>query len=408
MTDRQRSGSRSGVTHIRTGHAGPKLGISEDLVLTTRSALAIGLAAYLTAVPEGTPVTIKALAQRFREGEISIAKALNVLVDEGWLVRSTSRLDNGRVFTRTLLHDAPVGRTCRAPAQAPPSPVPPALGPTAAPAAVPPVGPPSAPVTAPSWRSWKMRTRTRRREGGAPRPLAPPAADPAPPPPAAACCAAHEAPAAQAVQAAPAAQAAQAVPAAAAPAAQAAPEVQPVPAAAPGRRPAPPRPPGKPEPPTAAGTAGRPPRTTRTTVQPAASTAPFGPPAAADDGPVDPQAFLILASLHQQDSRLLLSEGEIRRLAPSVGTWLSRAATPQQIIMAVTDGLPAEFSHRPARMLGYRLRTLMPPEPPPPGTVRTSPVFEMQNCTGCDRGFRAPVPRLCGECVEEQNLAAAA
>ncbi|MEU5220895.1 hypothetical protein AB0G79_32485 [Streptomyces sp. NPDC020807] len=57
--------------------------------------------------------------------------------------------------------------------------------------------------------------------------------------------------------------------------------------------------------------------------------------------PTGPAADL-LARLRLADPRLLLSAGDVQRLAPAVGTWLSRAATPAQITRPLTANLPPE------------------------------------------------------------------
>ncbi|MGG7571337.1 hypothetical protein [Streptomyces sirii] len=81
-----------------------------------------------------------------------------------------------------------------------------------------------------------------------------------------------------------------------------------------------------------------------------------------------PEATDLLARLRHRDRRLLLSEREITTLAPAVTEWLDRGAPAQEITAALTDGLPARFSRRPARLLAHRLAALRPPArtaPPP-------------------------------------------
>ncbi|WP_342786837.1 hypothetical protein [Streptomyces qinzhouensis] len=94
------------------------------------SAVAIGLAVYIQSVPDGVSVTAKALTLRFREGEITIRRALNELEEAGYLERRRIPLGGGRFATRTLAYDKPGCAT--APSAAPaapenePGPVPPA------------------------------------------------------------------------------------------------------------------------------------------------------------------------------------------------------------------------------------------------------------------------------------------
>ncbi|MFJ9937829.1 helix-turn-helix domain-containing protein [Streptomyces virginiae] len=123
------------------------------------SATAIGLAAHIQSLPDGTPVGVKALAARFPEGEVRIASALRELERYGYLERRRERLTAGRMVTRTYSYNRP------APTPAPddpPPPPPPPPPPTPLPPAPDPVPPPPAPD---------------------PVPLPPPAPDPVPLPP---------------------------------------------------------------------------------------------------------------------------------------------------------------------------------------------------------------------------------
>ncbi|MGW6994384.1 hypothetical protein [Streptomyces virginiae] len=71
------------------------------------SAVAIGIAVYIQSVPDGVSVTAKALTLRFREGEITIRRALNELEEAGYLERRRIPLGGGRFATRTLAYDKP-------------------------------------------------------------------------------------------------------------------------------------------------------------------------------------------------------------------------------------------------------------------------------------------------------------
>ncbi|MFE1414696.1 helix-turn-helix domain-containing protein [Streptomyces sp. NPDC085524] len=71
------------------------------------SATAIGIAAYIQSLPEGSPVGVKALAERFPEGEIRIGSALRELERHGYLERRRVRLESGRVVTRTYSYNKP-------------------------------------------------------------------------------------------------------------------------------------------------------------------------------------------------------------------------------------------------------------------------------------------------------------
>ncbi|MEW2632430.1 helix-turn-helix domain-containing protein [Streptomyces sp. NPDC048389] len=120
--------------------------------------------------------------------------------------------------------------------------------------------------------------------------------------------------------------------------------------------------------------------------------APQEPPAAPD-----PVVHDLLAGLRRQDSRLLLSERDIRRLAPGVARWLERGVDPAAVQRTLTSALPPGPIHGPAALLGYRLHAMLPPPlPAAPVAVRPDP---MQNCDACDRGFRAAAPGCCPECA---------
>ncbi|GAA0914613.1 helix-turn-helix domain-containing protein [Streptomyces thermoalcalitolerans] len=108
----------------------------------------------------------------------------------------------------------------------------------------------------------------------------------------------------------------------------------------------------------------------------------------------------LLAGLHREDPRLLLSACDTAHLAPGVAAWLQRDVTPTAVRHALTTDLPPEALRRPAALLAHRLTAQLPPPPPfrtpaaPPPPVR----HPLQNCDGCDRAFRAPEPGLCADC----------
>ncbi|MFF4644679.1 helix-turn-helix domain-containing protein [Streptomyces sp. NPDC001389] len=128
---------------------------------------------------------------------------------------------------------------------------------------------------------------------------------------------------------------------------------------------------------------------------------------AAPAGPVRQEALDLLARLRGDDPRLLLAERDVRRLAPGVTAWLERGAEPEAVRCVLAAGLPDDM-RSPAALIGYRLRSGLPPElprePAPTAARRPDP---MQNCDGCDRGFRAPAPGRCSTCPPEGMDAAA-
>ncbi|WP_413754582.1 helix-turn-helix domain-containing protein [Streptomyces sp. R-74717] len=107
----------------------------------------------------------------------------------------------------------------------------------------------------------------------------------------------------------------------------------------------------------------------------------------------------LLAGLHHQDPRLLLSAQDVDVLAPGVAAWLEREVGPAAVQHALSSDLPPEGLRRPAGLLAHRLTARLPPPPPflPPATLPARPV-PLQNCEGCDRAFRAAEPGECPDC----------
>ncbi|MFJ9138457.1 helix-turn-helix domain-containing protein [Streptomyces sp. NPDC102256] len=109
----------------------------------------------------------------------------------------------------------------------------------------------------------------------------------------------------------------------------------------------------------------------------------------------DRTAADLLAGLHRYDPRLLLAERDVLRLTPAVTAWLERGPTPEAVRRALTADLPEPLRH-PAALLAHRLTELLPP--PLPATLPPPHRDPLQNCDGCDRAFRAPVPGHCRDC----------
>ncbi|WP_217244865.1 helix-turn-helix domain-containing protein [Streptomyces sp. AC602_WCS936] len=131
--------------------------------------------------------------------------------------------------------------------------------------------------------------------------------------------------------------------------------------------------------------------TTTGRVDPVAVTDPVGP------------AAVLLARLRVQDSRLLLTERDVRRLAPAVTEWLERGVPATAVERTLTAGLPQEPIRHPAAFLERRLTADLPPalpavpRPSAPAPRRPDP---LQTCDGCERAFRAPGPGRCRDCRE--------
>ncbi|GGM12337.1 DNA-binding protein [Streptomyces fumigatiscleroticus] len=99
---------RSGVLHVRHRHTERYTVVGNHLAQhPSLSAVAIGLGVHIQSLPDGASVTIKALAVRFPEGEVTIGRALRELEAAGYLVRCRVPLGGGRIATRTVFVERP-------------------------------------------------------------------------------------------------------------------------------------------------------------------------------------------------------------------------------------------------------------------------------------------------------------
>ncbi|MFE5036358.1 helix-turn-helix domain-containing protein [Streptomyces sp. NPDC056683] len=314
--------THSGVTHVRAYHSGQYVVVGNHLAQHRELSLtAIGLGTHILSLPEGAPVDIRSLTDRFPEGRDRIAFALRELEAHGYLERVRERTEAGRLFTRTYAHHTPGGAGT-------------ARGRTRSVAA----DRPSA--------DDRQAPQEDDRDGAGPE--------------------AHDAPAAS------------------------------VPAEA----------------------------------EPVLPAGPEGGHEAADDQSVacvpsavqthpdarHEKAAALLAALRRTDDRLTLSPRDVHRLAPAVTAWFDRGVPAVVLHRALTTDLPVDM-RRPAGVLDYRLRELLPaplPAIPAPSAVpadvqggrrRTHP---FQTCDGCERAFRAPVPGRCRDCRHRQATPAVA
>ncbi|MFE5616577.1 helix-turn-helix domain-containing protein [Streptomyces sp. NPDC056524] len=104
----------------------------------------------------------------------------------------------------------------------------------------------------------------------------------------------------------------------------------------------------------------------------------------------------LLVGLRQREPRLLLSENDVRRLAPQVQQWLERDVPAAAVTRTLTGALPTGTIRWPARLLAHRLREWLPPALPP--APQTPSVLPLQNCDRCDRAFRGSDQGLCRDC----------
>ncbi|MEU6818321.1 helix-turn-helix domain-containing protein [Streptomyces sp. NPDC046860] len=105
----RRTDTPSGVTHVRAQQPDRFTVVGNHLLQHPALSLtAIGLAAHILSLPEGAPVDIRSLAERFPEGRDRIAFALRELETHGYLRRVRERTESGRIATRTYAHHLPV------------------------------------------------------------------------------------------------------------------------------------------------------------------------------------------------------------------------------------------------------------------------------------------------------------
>lgn len=97
----------SSVIHVRTRLTADFTVISNALAQRRGSAVTVGVAAYISSLPDGSSVSIAALCEHFSEGEILISRALRELEAAGYLERRRERTPTGQVRTRTYFYDVP-------------------------------------------------------------------------------------------------------------------------------------------------------------------------------------------------------------------------------------------------------------------------------------------------------------
>ncbi|MHB9859915.1 hypothetical protein [Streptomyces sp. YIM S03343] len=106
--DLRRSDTHSGVVHVRAYPSGQYVVVGSHLAQHRDLSLtAIGLATHILSVPEGTPVDIRSLTDRFPEERDRIASALRELERHGYLKRIREHTEKGRLVTHTYAHHAP-------------------------------------------------------------------------------------------------------------------------------------------------------------------------------------------------------------------------------------------------------------------------------------------------------------
>ncbi|MGW7422891.1 hypothetical protein ACWGJB_23070 [Streptomyces sp. NPDC054813] len=132
------------------------------------------------------------------------------------------------------------------------------------------------------------------------------------------------------------------------------------------------------------------------------------PASGSDAEPASSTAYRILAGLRDEDPRMPLSESDCRSLESLTAEWLSRGSTPQEIIRALTDGLPSDVTN-PGGLARRRLEDKMPPkkakvrQKAAPRRARVTRVIMC--CVTCDADELTTeiVNGLCPECRAEME-----
>ncbi|MFB7369195.1 helix-turn-helix domain-containing protein [Streptomyces sp. NPDC056222] len=143
----------AGLIHVNVRHTTGYTVVGNHLAQHHElSLLAIGLAVHIQSLPAGASVGIKAIADRFPEGELRVAAAMRELEAAGYLKRFNERLPNGRLVPRTVSYNRPGAEpepppeTPPTPPVPPPPPPPPPPAPRPAPAPAPKLPPPPPPA----------------------------------------------------------------------------------------------------------------------------------------------------------------------------------------------------------------------------------------------------------------------
>ncbi|MFF8787380.1 hypothetical protein [Streptomyces sp. NPDC015125] len=117
--------------------------------------------------------------------------------------------------------------------------------------------------------------------------------------------------------------------------------------------------------------------------------------------------YAALAALGRAEPRMTLSADDCASLEAFAEEWLARGATRDQLLSALTSGLPPHI-HHPGRLARSRLLTKMPPEAAEPGAGDpargpSSGPLRIMECTVCRApGRPAALPGgVCGPCRGE-------
>ncbi|MDQ0991560.1 hypothetical protein [Streptomyces sp. V3I7] len=111
--------------------------------------------------------------------------------------------------------------------------------------------------------------------------------------------------------------------------------------------------------------------------------------------PTRSRAYVLLAALGRSAPVLSLSHASCSELAPLVVEWFTRGATEDDVLRALTAGLPTPV-HSPAALVARRLKDKLPPEPEP----TPPPPLRVLECAKCGTPGRpeALPGGICGVC----------
>ncbi|WP_372486588.1 hypothetical protein [Streptomyces indiaensis] len=112
--------------------------------------------------------------------------------------------------------------------------------------------------------------------------------------------------------------------------------------------------------------------------------------------PTRSRAHILLAALGRTAPVLSLSEADCATLAPLVADWFERGASENDVLRALTAGLPTPV-HHPAALVRTRLTSKLPPPPAPRPPLR---ILECANCGAPGRPETLPGGR-CSACRGE-------
>ena len=113
--------------------------------------------------------------------------------------------------------------------------------------------------------------------------------------------------------------------------------------------------------------------------------------------PTRSRARILLASLGRTAPVLSLFQADCATLAPLVTEWFERGASEEDVLRALTAGLPTPV-HHPAALVRNRLASKLPPPPAPRPPLR---VLECANCGAPGRPESLPGGR-CSACRGER------